>query len=113
VELPVILLYAEAFERPPELATIACAAIVETAVEKFVALTRRAGAVLAGLRERDPTLVRHLYDLHVIRGHYDAADFAVLAREIMSADAETYGDGFPAAGGAGAPADHGVGVGLG
>jgi predicted nucleotidyltransferase component of viral defense system len=96
VELPVISFIADAFKRPPELATIACAAIIETAAEKFVALTRRAGAVLAGLRERDPTLVRHLYDLHIIRERYDAADFAVLAREIMLADAETYGDGFPA-----------------
>jgi hypothetical protein len=63
----------------------------------LVALTRRAGAVPAGAqRERDPTLVRHVYDLHVIRQHYDIADFAVLAREIMLADAETHGDRFPA-----------------
>jgi len=97
IERPVISFIAEGFNRPPELATIACAAIVETAAEKFVALTRRAGAELAGVRrERDPTLVRHVYNLHVIREHYDIADFAVLAREIMLADAETYGDRFPA-----------------
>jgi Nucleotidyl transferase AbiEii toxin, Type IV TA system len=78
-------------------AAIACAAIVETAAEKFVGLTRRAGAELAGVqRDRDPTLVRHIYDLHVIREHYDAADVAALAREIMQADAETYGHQFPA-----------------
>jgi hypothetical protein len=40
--------------------------------------------------------VRHIYDLHVIREHYDAADVAALAREIMRADAETYGHQFPA-----------------
>jgi hypothetical protein len=52
---------------------------------------------LAGLREkRDPTLVRHVYDLHVIREHYDAADVAGLAREIMLSDAETRGRHFPA-----------------
>jgi hypothetical protein len=96
IERPVISFIAEAFRRPPEL-TIACAAIVETAAEKFVALTRRAGAELAGVRsERDPTLVRHVYDLHLIRQHYDSADFAVLAREIMLADADTYGNRFPA-----------------
>jgi len=87
---------AEAFKRPPEL-TIACAAIVETAAEKFVALTRRAGAELAGVqRERDPTLVRHIYDLHVIRNHYDPVEVAALAREVMQGDAETRGHEFPA-----------------
>ena len=97
VERPVTSFVAEAFKRPPEVPAIACAAIVETAAEKFVALTRRAGAELAGAqRERDPTLVRHIYDLHVIRQHYDSADVAVLAHEIMLADAKTYGHQFPA-----------------
>jgi predicted nucleotidyltransferase component of viral defense system len=97
IELPVISFIAEAFKRPPEVPAIACAAIVETAAEKFVALTRRAGAELAGVQpERDPTLVRHIYDLHVIREHYDPADVGTLAREIMQSDAETYGHQFPA-----------------
>jgi Nucleotidyl transferase AbiEii toxin, Type IV TA system len=52
---------------------------------------------LAGLRDkRDPTLVRHVYDLHAIRDHYDAADVAGLAREIMPADAAMRGQHFPA-----------------
>jgi Nucleotidyl transferase AbiEii toxin, Type IV TA system len=97
VERPVISYIAEAFKRPPEVPAIACAAIVETAAEKFVALTRRAGAELAGMqRERDPTLVRHIYDLHAIREHYDPAEVAALARAIMQADADTYGHQFPA-----------------
>jgi hypothetical protein len=37
-----------------------------------------------------------VYDLHVIREHYDAADVAALAAEIMLADAELRGDKFPA-----------------
>lgn len=70
---------------------------METAAEKFVVLTRRAGAELAGAqRDPDPTLVRHIYDLHMIRQHYDSADVAVLARDIMLADAATYGNQFPA-----------------
>jgi predicted nucleotidyltransferase component of viral defense system len=97
IERPVISFMAEAFKRPAEVPAIACAAIVETAAEKFVALTRRAGAELADAqRTRDPTLVRHIYDLHVIRAHYDTADVAVLAQEIMQSDADTYGDQFPA-----------------
>lgn len=97
VERPVISFIAEAFKRPPEVPAIACAAIVETAAEKFVALTRRAGAELAGVTsERDPTLVRHIYDLHVIRKHYDPKEVAALAREVMQDDARTRGDEFPA-----------------
>jgi hypothetical protein len=95
ITLPVISFIAEAFKRPAEVPAIACAAIMETAAEKFVALTRRAGAMLAGARH-DPTLVRHVYDLHVIRPHYDPANVAVLARAIMQSDAETYGHQFPA-----------------
>ena len=86
---------AEGYSRPAEIAAVACASIPETAAEKLVALTRRAGAELAGLREkRDTTLVRHVYDLHAIRSHYAAADVASLAHEIMAADAEMRGDSF-------------------
>lgn len=94
---PVRSFVSEGFDRPVEVASIACAAIAENVAEKFVALTRRAGAELAGLRaKRDPTLVRHVSDLHVIREQYDAADVASLAREIMIDDANTYGRDFPA-----------------
>ena len=88
---------AEAYGRDPELPKIACSSVLETAAEKLVALTWRAGSELAGLREeRDPTLVRHIYDLHMIREHYGAAETAALAHEVMKADALTRGDKFPA-----------------
>jgi predicted nucleotidyltransferase component of viral defense system len=97
VERPVTSFIAEAFGRPPELTAIACTAIVESAAEKFVALTRRAGAELAGLQaERDPTLVRHIYDLWMIREQHDPSDAAKLVREIMLADAESRAAQFPA-----------------
>lgn len=97
VQCAVSSFIAEGYQRAPELPAIACASIVETAAEKLVGLTRRAGAELAGLRDkRDPTLVRHIYDLHAIREHYDAADVAALAPEIMIADAELRGEKFPA-----------------
>lgn len=96
LDLPVISFVAEALKRGPEVRRIACVSIVETAADKFVALTRRAGAELAGLNEPDPTLVRHLHDLHTLRGHYEPAAVAALAREVMFADAEAYGNQFPA-----------------
>jgi predicted nucleotidyltransferase component of viral defense system len=97
IELPAMSLMAEAFQHPPEVAKIACVSILETVADKFVALTRRAGAEMAGLvDEPDPTLVRHLHDLHALREHYDPTEVAALAREIMLADALAYGNQFPA-----------------
>jgi predicted nucleotidyltransferase component of viral defense system len=97
VEKSVISFVAEACGREAELPKIACSSVIETAAEKLVALTWRAGSELAGLRDRrDPTLVRHIYDLHMARDAYDAAETAALAFEVMKADAEARGDRFPA-----------------
>jgi len=97
VMLPVASYIAEAYGRPAEVPELGTAAIVETAAEKFVALTRRAGSEMAGLREsRDPTLARHIYDLHVIREHYDPAEVAALAREIMREEAVRRAKNYPA-----------------
>jgi hypothetical protein len=94
---PVSSFIAEGFSRPPEVPAIGCVEIPETIAEKFVGLTRRAGAELAGLRnKRDHTLVRHIHDIHVTRDHYDVADVVGLAREVMLADAATRGQHFPA-----------------
>ena len=97
VEHIVTSFWAEAFKHPPEVPSIACVALTETIAEKFVALTRRAGAELADAGgPRDKTLVRHVYDLHVVRAHYDPAAVIAFAREIMLADVEAYGHQFPA-----------------
>jgi predicted nucleotidyltransferase component of viral defense system len=97
VAKPVISFIAEAYGQGPEVPNIACSSILETAAEKLVGLTWRAGSELAGMRDvRDPTLVRHIYDLHVIREHYDAAEVAALAYDVMRADVVTRGDKFPA-----------------
>jgi hypothetical protein len=93
----VISFIAEAFKRPAEVPAIACVSIAETAAEKFVALTRRAGAEQEGAGgPRDPALVRHIYDLHVIREHYDPAEVIALAKTIILADVAAYGHQFPA-----------------
>jgi hypothetical protein len=95
--LPVISFVAEAYKRSPEIASIACVSVTQTAAEKFVGFTRRAAAELADAGgPRDRTLVRHLYDLYVTREHYDAAEVAALAREIMPHDAAEFGNQFPA-----------------
>jgi len=97
IALPVSSFVAEAFNRPPEVPSIACVSIAQTAAEKLVALTRRTAAEIANASgPRDATLVRHLYDLHVLRAHYDAAEVAALACEIMPHDAEVFGHQCPA-----------------
>ena len=87
----------EAYGRPPEISKIECVSITETAAEKLVALTRRSAMVLAGLsRDPDPTLVRHIYDLHAICDHIDKAVAIDLARQISKTDAEEFKNQYPA-----------------
>ena len=60
-------------------------------------MTRRTAAEMAEAGgPRDSTLARHIYDLHVMRAHYDAAEVGALARSIMPHDAEIFGNQFPA-----------------
>ena len=55
-----------------------------------------AGHEIIRQRRRDLTLVRHVYDLHLIRGEYDAADIATLAREIMADETQSRAEDFSA-----------------
>ncbi|HTV70690.1 MAG TPA: nucleotidyl transferase AbiEii/AbiGii toxin family protein [Rhizobiaceae bacterium] len=97
VTLPVCSFVAEAHGRVPEVTALPCVSVTETAAEKLVALTRRTAMELAGLnRDPDPTLVRHIYDLHLMRGHVDPAVVADLARAIAAADAKEFGNQYPA-----------------
>jgi hypothetical protein len=97
VTLPVSSFVSEAYQRPPEITAMACVSITQTAAEKLVALTRRTAMDLAGLsRDFDPALIRHVYDLHMMRKHLDAATVAALARDIAAADAEEFRNQYPA-----------------
>lgn len=79
-----------------EATDVACVRLVETAADKFVALGRRAGFALTGLGDLDPTLVRHVYDLSRMDGHYDADEAAAIALQTMVAEAEGRADDYPA-----------------
>jgi hypothetical protein len=97
ITLPVSSFVAEAYRRPPEVTQIPCVSVTETAAEKLVALTRRIAMELAGLsRDPDPTLVRHIYDLHLMQGHIDPGEVAALARDIAVADAREFRNQYPA-----------------
>ena len=97
IALPVRSFVNEATNDAPESATVPCVSITETAAEKLVSLTRRTAMELAGAgREPDPTLVRHIYDLHMMRTLIDPADVATLARGIAEADAQEFSNQHPA-----------------
>lgn len=97
IACPVVSFVSEAFRRTPEIPAIDCVSIPESVAEKLVALTRRTAMEGAGVgAPADPALVRHVYDLHVTRDHYDASEVASLAREIMQSDAQEFGSQFPA-----------------
>ncbi len=96
VTLPVSSFVSEAASRKPEVSAIPCVALTETAAEKLVALTRRIAMELAGAsRDPDPSLVRHIYDLHVMRDHVDVSAVSALARDIAVEDASEFGNQYP------------------
>jgi len=77
VTLPVSSFVSEAANHAAEIAALPCVALTETAAEKLIALTRRTAMEVAGTsRDPDPTLVRHIYDLHVMRDFVDASTLA-------------------------------------
>ncbi len=97
VTLPVASFVAEAMNRLPKVPAIACVGVIETAAEKLVSLMRRTAMDLAGAsRDPDPALVRHIYDLHMMREHLDPAAVATLARDIAAADAREFRNQYPA-----------------
>jgi len=95
VNLPVSSFVAEGLGRAPEITGLPCTTIVQTAAEKFVALTRRIGEERLMGDERDHTLLRHVYDLVVIREHYDHAEVGAMIPLIMADDVATYGARYP------------------
>lgn len=97
VRLPVQSFVAEATRQLPEVPEVACVSVIETAAEKLVSLTRRTAMEMAGVsRDPDPSLVRHVYDLHMMRGLVDPAEIAELAQQIAQADAEQFAHQYPA-----------------
>jgi hypothetical protein len=97
VELPISSFVSEALQSGPDIPRFPCFSIPETAAEKLVSLTRRIACDLEnpGRIEFDPTLVRHIYDLHVTRGHVNVDEVAALAGSVATQDAETFANQYP------------------
>lgn len=96
-DLPIGSFAAEAYRETPEIASFPCCSVTETAAEKVVSLTRRIASDLEspGRIEFDQTLVRHLYDLHVLQTNFTKADVSAMAAAIAIQDAEQFKNQYP------------------
>jgi len=71
----------------PESETL-CVSAHETAIEKWVGLTRRIIAIERGYHYDDQSLIRHVYDLNAIESAEPITDdFLMLAKEVVLNDA--------------------------
>jgi len=73
-----------------------CVSCEETAIEKWVGLTRRIMAIERGHYQEDPTLVRHIYDLNAINKNNRINDsFFNLALTVIIKDAKQFKNQHP------------------
>lgn len=93
---PIASLYAEVAKENPEINNFPCATISSIAGEKFVALLRRTAAFdRDNTKNDDETLVRHVYDLHLIRDLIDDAVLKKLVSQVIQIDLEQFGNQSP------------------
>ncbi len=73
-----------------------CVTISETAIEKWVGLTRRISAIERAYHPDDKSLIRHVYDLNAIQqANKINADFFILAKDIVVNDAKQFQNQHP------------------
>jgi predicted nucleotidyltransferase component of viral defense system len=73
-----------------------CVSVEETAIEKWVGLTRRVVAIERGYHDDDETLIRHVYDLSAItQANKIHTDFFMLAKDIIGNDAKQFKNQHP------------------
>ncbi len=77
--------------------TIDCVTVEATAAEKFVSLLRRTAAYGRDSQKKDdPTLIRHVYDLHLIlESSADTERIADLIQIVIEQDAKQFGNQHP------------------
>lgn len=86
-------LYSEALNQAAEVSGFPSVDIQSTASEKLVALLRRTAQVdRDSFRKDDKTLVRHVYDLHlIVESGCDLEPIGPLLQQVMKTDAEQFG----------------------
>lgn len=97
VTVPISSLYAEVAKIAPELNACVCVGLESIAAEKLVSLLRRTAAFIRNPDQPDdPTLIRHLYDLHLIFGsELDETLFHELLQNVIQIDSDQFGNQHP------------------
>lgn len=73
-----------------------CISIEETAIEKWVGLTRRIMAIERGREDDDKTLIRHVYDLNAINeANRINSSFSKFAKTIVISDGKQFKNQYP------------------
>ena len=92
VELPLSSLYARTLNLVGEIQRIRCVTAHSTASEKFVSLLRRTAAYARdNSRVDDKTLIRHVYDLHLIHGLITRPlDLKPMVKQVIEMDKRQY-----------------------
>lgn len=90
---PISSLYAEVAQEAPEIEGFSCASLSSIASEKFVALLRRTATFdRDNTKEDDETLVRHIYDLHLIRNLLNNDAVKSFVSQVIQTDMEQFGN---------------------
>jgi predicted nucleotidyltransferase component of viral defense system len=94
INRPISSLYAEIAKLEPEISSLPCATIESIASEKFVALLRRIASFHRdNTKENDEALIRHVYDLHLMRELLpDTDSIKKLVSKVIETDVQQFGN---------------------
>lgn len=94
IEKPIGSLYAEVANLKHEISSFLCVSMESTACEKFVSLLRRTAASNRDRsRPDDETLIRHVYDLHLIEKSLpNLIELRGLVQQVIQTDVEQFGN---------------------
>ncbi len=89
-------LYAEDMKQDHEVSEFPCIEVETTIAEKFVALLRRTAAFKRDHEKKDdPTLIRHIYDIHIFEAKLDLDKTKSLVQQVITIDADQFGNQHP------------------
>ncbi len=90
-------MHAEALRLSPELSQCPCTTIEVTASEKFVSLLRRTAAYARDNEKKDDeTIIRHIFDLHLInQSNADMTKITGFIEQVIKIDLEEFGNQHP------------------
>lgn len=93
ISKPIASLYAETIKADHEISLFPCVTINITASEKFVSLLRRTAAFIRdNTQADDETLIRHVYDLHLIHSSLNYHLLKPLIEQVIQIDVKQFGN---------------------